>query len=191
MNNYRANYSTVTQLLHWITAVLVLVTFIYGPGGPEQRVYSATRDADRQLHETLGLCVLALSMLRLAWLRFDRRPSRPEMPQWMQALSKAVHGALYLLLFVVPVTAITGAWLEGHPLTLLGGLEIPPLFGKSHSLGSTIASIHTWLGDTILWLAGFHALAGLYHHYLLKDNVLASMLPAGLPYGKQAGKSGD
>jgi len=50
-------YSTPTQVLHWLTAMLVLLAFIYSPGGSEERVYSAARDFERQLHETLGLCV--------------------------------------------------------------------------------------------------------------------------------------
>jgi len=40
-----------------------------------------------------------------------------------------------------------------------------------------IASIHTWLGDAILWIAGVHAAAALYHHFVLRDRVLRSMLP--------------
>jgi cytochrome b561 len=31
-----------------------------------------------------------------------------------------------------------------------------------------------------MWLAGAHALAALYHHFVLKDRVLASMLPRAL-----------
>jgi cytochrome b561 len=92
-----------------------------------------------------------------------------------------MQSSLYLLLFALPLTAIAGAWLEGHPLTLLMGVEIPPPLKISHDAGATIASIHTWLGDAILWLAGLHALAGLYHHIVLKDSVLASMLPRWLP----------
>jgi cytochrome b561 len=84
---------------------------------------------------------------------------------------------LYVLLFAVPLTAITGAWLEGHPLTLLGGVAIAPWLAESHASGAQIAEIHTWLGDAILWLAGLHALAALAHHFLLRDGVLLSMLP--------------
>ncbi|MEX3946040.1 cytochrome b, partial [Paraburkholderia sp. BR10937] len=40
---------------------------------------------------------------------------------------------------------------------------------------------HKWLGDTIMWLAGFHAFAALYHHVVLKDDVLITMLPRWLP----------
>lgn len=52
----KSRYGAVAQALHWATAPFVLVTFIYGSGGAEQRVYSHARDFDRQFHETLGLC---------------------------------------------------------------------------------------------------------------------------------------
>jgi cytochrome b561 len=176
-----ARYGVVAQIFHWATAILVLVAFIYGPGGSEQRVYSPAGDFDRQLHETLGLCVLALVVLRLLWRMLDTRPEPPEVSRWMGIAAKAVQWTLYLLLFALPFTSITGAWLEGHPLTLLAGVKIPPLLGLAHDTGATLAQIHTWLGDAILWLAGFHALAALYHHFVLKDGVLGSMLPPWFP----------
>jgi cytochrome b561 len=176
-----ARYGPVAQAFHWVTAVLVLVAFIYGPGGSEQRVYSRAGDFDRQLHETLGMGVFALAAIRVLWRMFDTQPDPPQVPHWMGIAAKAVQWALYVLLFALPLTAIAGAWLEGHPLTLLAGVEIPPLLGPSHDTGATLATIHGWLGDAILWLAGFHALAALYHHGVLKDGVLVSMLPRWFP----------
>ena len=181
-------YGAVAQALHWATAILVLITFIYGPGGSEQRVYSPARDFDRQLHETLGLCVFALVVLRVLWRAVDTRPEPPPVGRWMIVAAKVVQGALYLLLFALPFTAIAGAWLEGHPLTLLMGANIPPLLGLAHDVGATIAKIHTWLGDAILWLAGVHALAALYHHLVLKDGVLAAMLPRWFPLRLPSGR---
>ena len=184
-NRSNTRYGIVAQAFHWATAVVVLAAFIYGPGGSEERVYSHARDFDRQLHETLGLCVFALLVLRLLCRAVDTRPEPEPLPRWMTIASKAVQGALYLLLFALPLTAIAGAWLEGRPLTLLAGLQIAPLVGKSHDLGATIAEVHTWLGDAIVWLAGGHAVAALYHHLVLKDGVLASMLPRWLPWGQR------
>ena len=178
----RTRYGAVAQTLHWATAVLVLAAFIYGPGGSEQRVYAPARDFDRQVHETLGLSVLTLVAIRLAWRMVDARPDPPEVTRWMGVIAGVVRGALYVLLFGVPLTAVTGAWLEGHPITLLAGIEIPPVLVLSHDTGATIASIHTWLGDAILWVAGLHALAGLYHHFVLRDDVLESMLPSWLSF---------
>lgn len=174
-----SRYGAVAQAFHWLTAIFVLAAFIYGPGGSEQRVYAASRDFERQLHETLGLCVLALVLLRL----LDTRPAPPPMARWMALGSRVVQVALYALLFAVPLTAIAGAWLEGHPLTLLAGVQIAPPMAESDALGEAIAEIHTLLGDAIVWLAGLHALAALGHHFLLRDGVLASMLPRWLPLG--------
>lgn len=176
-NRSTTHYGTIAQIFHWATALLVLVAFIYGPGGSEQRIYAPAADFDRQLHETLGLSVFVLVVLRVLWRMFDTRPDPVQLSRWMGLAAKAAHGALYGLLFALPITAVTGAWLEGHPVTLLAGVHLPPLLGLAHGAGANIAELHTWLGDAILWLAGLHALASIYHHVVLKDGVLLSMLP--------------
>jgi cytochrome b561 len=177
----QTRYGGVAQAFHWLTAILVLVAFSYGPGGSEQHVYAASRDADRHLHETLGLLVFTLAVLRLIWRAFDRRPDSPPVHRWMGVTAKVVQVSLYVLLFALPITAVLGAWLEGHALTLIGSVTVEPLISKNHGLGEALAELHGWLGDTILWLAGLHALAALYHHWMLGDGVLVSMLPRWLP----------
>ena len=54
---------------------------------------------------------------------------------------------------------------------------IPAPVGELDSLGAGIAEVHSWPGDAILWLAGAHAAAALFHHHVLEDGVLLSMLP--------------
>lgn len=73
---------------------------------------------------------------------------------------------------------MVGAWMEGHALTFLGDKSIPPMLALSHETGAKFAELHTVLGNTILWLAGLHAFAAIYHHLKLKDRVLLTMLPA-------------
>ncbi len=170
-------YGAVAQFFHWTTAIVAVAAFVYGPGGSEQRVYAAARDFDRQLHETLGLVVFALTLARLLWRAFDGAPDTPPMPAWMDRTATVVQWLLFILLLALPLTAISGAWLEGHPLTLLGGIRIGPWLGEAHATGSTLASLHTWLGDILMWIAGAHAAAALGHHFLLRDKLLRSMLP--------------
>lgn len=171
------SYGSVAMAFHWLTAALVLAAFVMGPGGSEKQVYSTARDFDRQIHEVLGLSVFGLTFLRLAWQAFAPAPQVLLMPPWMKFLSKTVQGILYALLLATPASAIAGAWLEGHPLTLgiLG--DIPPMFPLAHAAGESIAQIHPILGDIVIWLAGFHAAAALFHHFVLRDEVLLSMLP--------------
>ncbi len=175
-----ARYGRAAMAIHWVTALLVIVGFAVGPGGSEQRVYAAANDTNRAIHEALGLAVLALTAARLAWRAFTPPPPLESAALWMLRLSKLMQGLLYALLLAVPVTAIAGAWLEGHALTLgILGNVAPPV-AENHALGETLAKVHGYLGDAIVWLAGFHAAAALFHHFVLRDGVLAAMLPAGL-----------
>jgi len=121
--------------------------------------------------------VFLLAFARVAWRSVAPGPTLPQGPRWMEIAAKSLQGALYLFLFAVPLTAITGAWLEGHPLAFLGGLQVAPLLPLSHDIGAQVASVHTWLGDALLWLAGLHAAAAIFHHVVMKDAVLVSMLP--------------
>ena len=172
----RFRYGAVAQSFHWLTAILVVAAYFMGPGGSEQRVYSSALDFTRQTHETLGVAVFALVLVRLWWRSIDSAPEDPPMKPWMRYSAKLVHVLLYGLLIAIPVSAIVGAWLEGHPLTLWGFGNVGPMLSPVHDAGLSLAALHTTLGDMILWVAGLHAVAALYHHFFLRDSVLLSML---------------
>jgi cytochrome b561 len=173
----RFRHGAVAQTFHWLTAILVVAAYFMGPGGSEQRVYSSAADFTRQTHETLGVTVFALVLVRLLWRLVDTAPEDPPMKPWLRYSAKLFHVALYVLLIASPVSAVVGAWLEGHPLTLWGFGNIGPMLSPVHDVGLSLATLHPILGDVILWVAGLHAVAALFHHFFLRDSVLLSMLP--------------
>ena len=170
-------YGVVTQLVHWLTVVLVGTAYILSPGGSEQRIYSAAVDSARQTHETIGILVFALVLLRILWRLFEPTPEPPPMAPWMKYSASAAHFALYALLLAIPLTAIAGAWLEAHPVTIFGIGNVGPVLPPAHDLGQSLAYVHTILGNVIIWLAGFHGAAALFHHYVMRDHTLTAMLP--------------
>ena len=177
MRSSRLRYGAVTQLLHWLTVALVGTAYFVSPGGSEQRVYSTAFDTARQTHETIGILLFGLVLLRILWRLLEPTPEAPPMAPWMKLSASAAHLALYALLLAIPLTAIAGAWLENHPLTIFGIGNVGPMLSPVPGLGQSIAYIHTILGNVIIWLAGFHAAAALFHHYFMRDNILTSMLP--------------
>jgi cytochrome b561 len=170
-------YGAVAQMFHWMTVLLVVTAYVLSPGGSETRIYSNQLDMARQWHESVGLLLFALVLLRLLWRLVNATPEPIPMAAWMRSSAVAAHWVLYALLFAIPLTAIAGAWLEAHPLTILGAGNIPPLLPPAHDLGASIAYIHTILGNVLIWLAGLHAAAALFHHYFLRDDTLRSMIP--------------
>ena len=170
-------YTATARLFHWLTALLVVVAYVVSVGGPETRVYSPTNDFSRGLHELLGISVFALTLARVFWRAVFPPPKSPEMPIWMELGARFGHWATYALLVIVPVTAVLGAWFEGHPLTVLALGNIQPWLPQSRQLGLVLDNVHGWVGNVLIWLAGLHAAAALYHHFWRRDTVLVSMLP--------------
>jgi cytochrome b561 len=176
-------YDGITLFIHWATALLVIITFSLGPEHfgrlMEQGVDPATH-WDIVWHESLGISILLLTSARFVWMAM--RPAVPqfEMVKWMDLAAKLMHLALLLLLVIIPVTALLTLGSEGYPLTLLGGIRVDQLSVVQNSGLSKLADwgeVHKFLGDTLIALAGLHAAAGIFHHVVLKDDVLLAMRP--------------
>jgi cytochrome b561 len=169
-------HNAVTRVIHWITVAMVIAAFALGPEDIDE-MNNPNLEWGVQVHETLGLLVLGLSVLRIFWMFFTEKPTKIAMPRVMQIGSRAVQGVFYLLLLSVPATAILGVWLEGDSLALVQNTAWASPFNTHESLGEFLLDTHPALANVLIWLAGFHAAAALFHHYFLKDDVLKSMLP--------------
>jgi cytochrome b561 len=176
------HYDRLSQVFHWVTAVVVTIAFILGPGGfgrlMRQGIDPATR-SDIVWHESLGILVLVLTVLRLVWVALRPTAPRFTMPGWMHLASRLVNIALWVLLLALPVTAVLALGTENHPMTLLGGVRFDrlPVTAESAIAGwADWGDVHGYLGDTIMWLAGLHAAAAIFHHAILKDGVLSAMV---------------
>ena len=184
-------YDTLSRVLHWLTAIAVLVAFILGPGGFGRLMRQGVDPGGRLdivLHETLGLLVLCLTLVRLIWVALRSARPRVAMPVWMRRLAALVQLLLWGLLLLLPATALLALGSEAHPLTLIGGLrveQLPWIAASPLANWADWGNLHGLLGDTIMWLAGLHAAAALYHHVVLHDKVLISMLPAVKNFGRR------
>ena len=176
-------YDALSQGLHWLTAVVVTIGFILGPEGFGRLMHDGVDPASRSdivWHESLGILVLLLTLLRLVWAAM--RPSPPTIPMasWMHRAARLMQVALWALLLALPVTALLALGSESHPLTLLGGVRVdrmPFIADSAVAEWADWGDVHGFLGDTVMWLAGLHAAAAIFHQLVLKDGLLATMLP--------------
>ena len=79
-------------------------------------------------------------------------------------------------MLAVPLTAVVGVWLNGDTLNLIGNTTIITPFATMENMGELLLDLHPVLADVLMWLAGTHAAAALFHHFILKDTVLKSMI---------------
>jgi len=175
--NSDARYSTVSMTLHWLMLVLLAVVYacvelrgIFPKG-------SGGRTLIMEAHFMLGLTMFVLVWLRLFARSLGVAPKIvPTPPNWQQWLSRLMHWALYLFMIAMPVLGWLTTSAKGHQV-MFYGIDLPLLIGENKQLAKQIGGWHELIGSIGYWLIGLHAVAGLYHHYFVRDNTLLRMLP--------------
>lgn len=188
-------YSAIAIVLHWAIAVAIIGNLLLGwwmHRAIEVQETRAHAIAAFQLHKSLGLTVLVLSLLRLVWRLLHRPPALPAaMPAWEQFAARATHGCFYALMVLVPLSGwlyVSTQWRGQAPLnvpTLWFSLfEVPHLFGLNEAaretreaLAGVTFSAHFLLAWGMAGLLILHVAAALKHHFVNRDEVLANMLP--------------
>ncbi|WP_017939953.1 cytochrome b [Zestomonas thermotolerans] len=176
--NTSTRYGGLSIGLHWLMLLLIAAVYAcielkgFYPKGSEPR------ELLKQWHFILGLTVFALVWLRLLARLIAPTPRiEPAPPAWQAFLAKLVHLALYALMIGAPLAGWLILSAAGKPIPFWG-LELPPLIGEDRELAGQIKELHELAGTLGYWLIGLHAAAGLFHHYVMRDNTLKRMLPA-------------
>jgi cytochrome b561 len=170
------NYDNVAIALHWATAVLVVVQF--GSAVTWDYFSQGTRETMESLHISLGVLLAAVIVARIAWRLIPAHQLSPLHAGWIRLASKAMHYLLYVLLVVQVGLGFAFRWAQGHAVEFFGLFGIPGPYGAlDRATRHTLHDLHEYTGWAIIILAGAHAAAALFHHYVLKDRVLRRMLP--------------
>ena len=177
--NTDERWGAVSQLLHWLIVLLILGIGTAGLVMTEMR-NSPDKIQVYLLHKSFGLTVLALITLRLLWRLYAGAP-RPVSgtPRWQERIASLTHGALYALVFAMPLSGWVLNSAAGFPLRWFELFNLPSIAAKSDSLHELMEEVHEWLFWTLIAVALVHAAAAIYHHVFQHDATLARMLPRG------------
>jgi cytochrome b561 len=178
-------YNGVAIAIHWLTAVAIVTQFALGWTMISLRPPSYLHFTLHQWHKSIGITILALSVLRLLWRLLHRQPPLPAtMPTWEKRVAKLSHVTLYVLLIALPISgwAVVSASPLNIPTLLYGVLPLPHLpvladLPDEREAQDSLKALHEIGGWILALLLAGHVTAALRHHFLLRDDVLVRMLP--------------
>ena len=172
-----AGYTTTAKSLHWLILALLIVQFTVAWTMPEIHRNTPVTTLI-SLHFTMGIVILAVAIVRLAWRATHAEPEPQDgVPPWQVASARILHWLLYALLFVLPVLGWINASWRGMPIAMFG-LELPKLVATRAAGWGWTGDVHSLLANyLLLTLVGLHVLAALYHYFIRRDGVLQRMLP--------------
>jgi cytochrome b561 len=171
-------YDALTQTIHWLTLLAVIVAFAAGlamedmPRGPAKLQLV-------NLHASFGVLLMALTGFRLAWRATVPAIEPIPGPQLLRTGAKVLHGVLYLVLFAIPLVGLLMMAAKGRTVEVFGMFTMPTLIAPNRAIGHSLEELHEFLAYCMLSLVGLHATAALLHQFILKDGGLARMLPFG------------
>ncbi|HEX9672364.1 MAG TPA: cytochrome b/b6 domain-containing protein [Burkholderiales bacterium] len=175
--NLGETYGIIAQAFHWLVAALVLAQLGLG-------VYAASLPVGLarlqwlSRHKSLGLAILVLVLLRLAWRAMNRPPLLPgSMPEWQRRAAAAMHRLLYLLLVLAPLAGWLYASAAGLSVNWFGLILMPDLIAKDPGLADVFKQVHRALVALLALLIAGHAGAALRHALWLRDGIAHRMLP--------------
>jgi cytochrome b561 len=183
-------YTKVAVILHWLLAVLIILMMAAGIWMADAIDVKETRAAAFdmfQLHKSVGLSILALSLFRLGWRLTHRQPAMPaSIPAWERMAAHATHWLFYALMIGLPITGwlMVSASPLGLPTLYFGGAEMPhfPALAALDYAGKELweerfEEIHELIAYGGIALIILHLGAALKHHFIVRDDILVRMLP--------------
>jgi cytochrome b561 len=182
----RSGYSRVSIFLHWLIALLIIGNF--AGGLLLEDLFNSTVPAERQLgftivqlHKSMGLTILLLSLLRLLNRLVVPVPPLPaHMTSLERTLARLTHWGFYAIMILVPLSGwvMVSASPLGFPTIWFGLFEWPHLpIATSKATSGAASEAHEIMAFIGAGLFVLHVGGALKHHFLDRDDVLARMLP--------------
>ena len=177
-----SRYSSVAIILHWVIAALILSQAaggIYMSGLGDS---SSSKFALYQVHKSVGLFILLLSVVRLGWRVTHRRVA---LPSTMSPALKLVAHVTHILLygFMISVPLIGWAMISASPAEIdtrfFGLFSWPhlPFIAPSEAGEHFYATAHEVLAFAMIGLVVLHIAAAFKHMLFDKDGVMRSIAP--------------
>jgi cytochrome b561 len=176
-------YGRIAIFLHWTIAALIAANLVLG--FLFHQVAPDSRRGVLVTHRSLGLTILLLTILRLAWRLWARPPAlSAHLRKWERILARSAHATLYLLMLVLPLTGWIMSSADTPPRSVqFWMLTFPPFpfpamadetMGALHN---GMAPIHRWLAWSMIALVALHISGALKHQLVDRSPELERMLP--------------
>ena len=172
-----ARYDNMTVALHWITVMLVIYQF--AAGELWDFLPRPQRHTVIQLHVSFGIVLAAVVMIRVVWRGTIGKAMPPVGGAATAGAARALHYFLYLGLIGMAVTGVLNRWAAAQSLNFFWLFTIPSPVSDMrtwHHYDARLHSIGAWI---FIAATDLHASAALIHHYILRNEVLLRIMPAG------------
>jgi cytochrome b561 len=172
-----SGWGSLTIVLHWVMAASILGMFALGWIAVNYPMSPAKLELFIW-HKSIGLTLLALVVLRVAWRMTNQTPAPPPgISAKEHRLARTGHAILYLLMIVMPVSGYVINSTANFPFRFFGGARVPNLIPADEAWQGIAETVHFGAFCIFALVLLVHVAAALRHHFVRENDVLVNMLP--------------
>jgi cytochrome b561 len=171
----RLQYGTTAKVFHWLIVALLLVQYLIGWLMPD--IHRGPPGAPMIFHISVGMTILLLIVLRLAWRLAHPVAPESSLPQWQRLSSEAVHWLLYVLVLATTITGWLFASFRGWSISFFYLAPMPMLASENSAAVKIVDGLHQAMEWTLLVVIGIHVAVALAHVFIYRDRIMQRMLP--------------
>ena len=174
------SYNVYSRWLHWIIAILIIFMIFLGWRLDD---HDSLRLSRVNLHKSVGILILLLSVVRLLIRFMTKAPPALPGPKWQVWAANGLHVLFYVAMLGMPLT--------GWAMVSTSAREIPffmfhwphmPFIPVSASMENPVHEFFEFfhkLGAKLLiyGMIPLHVAAALKHQFVDKDEVMEHMVP--------------
>lgn len=173
--NTRSSWGWPARFLHWLTVLMIVVQASLGFIA-DSLSRSPLKVDMMTAHKSLGITLLAVLAIRLAWRLGHPPPAPPPAsPAWERTAAKISHTLLYLLMFAVPLSGWLSASTSIIPWKLWWLLPWPSIASPDPDLHALASDLHEVSFICLCTVLAVHVAAALKHHFIDRDDTLTRM----------------
>jgi cytochrome b561 len=187
MASLKERYSAVAIGLHWTIAVLLITNI--GLAWWFNTLTGTAKIEPVQLHKSIGITVLLLSLFRVGWRLSVPAPKLPDyVTGWERRLAQTVHVLFYVVMLGMPLSgwAMVSAspLIKVFPITLFHTVPWPTMtflanlpHDQMKQAQKAFMTTHGLLAKLAYGLIVLHVAGALKHQFISRDDVVARMIP--------------
>jgi cytochrome b561 len=176
MLNTKSRYGWLSIFIHWAMAIAFIALFLLGNYMVDLDYYDAWYHRAPEIHKSAGILLLLIMLFRFFWNTFQSRPEPISPDTKTELAARLTHLFFYLLVVMLFITGYMISTAEGQGIEVFNWFNVPSLLAEDSDRVDWAGDIHKILATGFMILAAVHALAALYHHFIVKDFTLKRML---------------
>jgi cytochrome b561 len=177
--NTKSSWGSASKALHWTVVLLIITQWLIAMRADSLPLGMAKIEA-LAWHKSLGLTILMLAVVRLAWRWMNPVPDlTTETRPWERLLAKLSHLLLYALIFALPLSGWLMSSAKNYPVSWFKLFQFPDLVAPDERLFQQMRELHHLLFGVLVVVALLHIAGALKHHFIDRNDVLRRMLPFG------------